>query len=211
MPSRIKFISELDLVRVRTRGYLPHWEAPGATYAVTFRLRDAVPRALIFQLIEEKKSLARRITGGTRRLTPIEAMEIRADLERRLDAILDRNLGSSHMRNPAVAEMVARTLTHFEGDRYVLHAWTVMPNHVHTVVEPLGEWALHTILHSWKSWSSNRANEILRRRGRFWQREYFDRIIRDDDELGRTIDYVVENPIAAGLKDWRWTSRAWKT
>jgi REP element-mobilizing transposase RayT len=137
-------------------------------------------------------------------------MEIRADLERRLDEALDRHHGSSHMRNPAVAEMVARTLTHFEGDRYVLHAWTVMPNHVHAIVEPLGNWPLHAILHSWKSWSSNRAYELLRRQGRFWQREYFDRIIRDDEELGRTIDYVIGNPRAAGLTEWAWTSTAWK-
>jgi putative DNA methylase len=48
------------------------------------------------------------------------------------------------------------------------------------------------------------ANRVLGRTGSFWQREYFDRLIRDENELERAVEYVVNNPAHAGLKDWTW-------
>ena len=85
-----------------------------------------------------------------------------------------------------------------------------MPNHVHVVVRPLDPWRLGGIIHSWKSFTATRANRLLHRSGPFWQREYFDRIIRDEEDLSATVKYVVENPAKAKLKDWNWTSAGWK-
>ena len=79
-----------------------------------------------------------------------------------------------------------------------------MPNHVHVLIQTLGEQSLARIVHSWKSYTAHRANEILGRSGTFWQREYFDRIVRDEEDLRRTIEYVIENPVKAGLRDWPW-------
>jgi REP element-mobilizing transposase RayT len=100
--------------------------------------------------------------------------------------------------------MLVETLRHFEGARYRLHAWCVMPNHVHVVFQPLGEYKLATILHAWKSYSTHKANRILRRSGILWQREYYDHLIRDEGDLHRCIQYLIHNPGRAGLKNWQW-------
>ena len=153
--------------------------------------------------------LERAITGG-RPLTALEEISLRTEMESRYDDALHANRVIAHMSNPKVADLVANALLFFDGTRYLLHAWAVMPNHVHAVVTPFEPHGLMDILHSWKSYTSNRANEIVGRSGSFWHREYYDRIVRDERDLGDTIEYVLRNPEKAGLKDWRWTSAGWK-
>jgi len=86
-----------------------------------------------------------------------------------------------------------------------------MPNHVHVVTRLLGTQSLASILHSWKSYTAKLANKILGCRGEFWMREYFDRIVRDEDDLRATIAYVLANPAKAGLVDWKWVGSAGET
>ncbi|HEY6981054.1 REP-associated tyrosine transposase [Reyranella sp.] len=99
---------------------------------------------------------------------------------------------------------------YFDGKRYRLLAWCIMPNHVHVVVEPADGQTLGAIVHSWKSFSAKQANGILGRSGPFWHRDYFDRFIRDEGHLARTIHYVEDNPVKAGLvsmpSEWPWSS-----
>ncbi|MBI1185962.1 MAG: transposase [Alphaproteobacteria bacterium] len=94
--------------------------------------------------------------------------------------------------------------------RYRLIAWCVMPNHVHVLIEQAEGWPLHKVVHGWKSVSANRVNVDAGRTGAVWQREYFDRFMRDDAQLSATIDYVERNPVAAGLasaaEEWPWSS-----
>ncbi len=108
------------------------------------------------------------------------------------------------MRDPRIAAIVADALRHFQGERYRLLAWCVMPNHVHVVFSPLGQNALASIVHSWKSFSAQAANRLLRRSGPFWQREYFDHLVRDEVSLARILRYVGQNPSTADLRDWPW-------
>jgi REP element-mobilizing transposase RayT len=75
---------------------------------------------------------------------------------------------------------------------------------VHVVVAPLGRQQLETILHSWKSFSAQQANRMLGRTGRFWQREYFDHLVRNEGSLRRIVEYVKDNPRRAGLQNWPW-------
>jgi len=117
---------------------------------------------------------------------------------------LDVGVGACFLRNDAVAKVVADSLWQFQGTRYQLFAWCVMPNHVHTVFQTLVGNTLARILHSWKSFSAKQANQILHRSAEFWQREYYDRLVRDISEFHRAVQYVVDNPKRAGLKDWPW-------
>lgn len=91
--------------------------------------------------------------------------------------------------------------------RYKLHAWCVMPNHVHVVVEPLQSFELPDIIHSWKSFTAKQANRLLSRSGLFWQEEYYDHIIRNEADYNRVVLYTLENPIKAGLRNWSWVSK----
>jgi REP element-mobilizing transposase RayT len=176
---------------IRRGAFLPHWTSAGAIYHTVFRLTDSLPAAVIQRFREEEK-LA----------TP--AVPPEADLAKRVERYLDEGHGNCWLSQPKVAALVARAVTHFESTHYELHAWCVMPNHVHVVMRPLGSQILSDILHSWKSFTAKEANRMLGREGSFWQKESYDHIVRDADELQRTIRYVCENPHQAGLKDCPW-------
>ena len=120
------------------------------------------------------------------------------------------------MNDDRVAAVVANALLHFNGSRYSLAAWCVMPNHVHVVVQPfagntggrpvpLAE--LPDILHSWKSFTAKEANKLLRRSGEFWQTESYDHLIRNEADFRHAVRYVLDNPIKAGIKNWKWVGR----
>jgi REP element-mobilizing transposase RayT len=121
------------------------------------------------------------------------------------------------LRDDRIAQRVVSALRFFDGTRYQLHAWCVMPNHVHVVFTiasneeksrqdagATGRSPLATILHSWKSHVAKEANKILGRGGPFWQREYYDHLIRDEADFYQHLDYTILNPVKAGLcKEWR--------
>ena len=105
------------------------------------------------------------------------------------------------MRNPKVAEIVQRALVFHDRAKYRLSAWVIMPNHVHLLCTPLSGHSLAEIMHSIKSFTSSEANKMLERSGRFWQKEYFDRYIRNARQFDRTVTYIENNPVRANLCD----------
>ena len=173
------------------RGYLPHFDAPGKTQFVTFRLHDAMP--------------------ASRRSEWEAFLAIEDDKERRtqIEAYLDRGVGECHLRRPDVAKLVEDALLFFDGERYEMLAWVVMPNHVHALFEtttaPLDE-----VLHSWKSFTSKAANKLLGRTGDFWELEYYDRYMRNEEHFRKTVRYIENNPVQAHLvrepAQWPWSS-----
>ena len=190
---------------VKRRGAnLPHWTKEGGTYSVTFRLADAVPR----EVSDEWRAERERFDKVAESALSVRERDEYLRLQReRVDAHLDAGRGSCVLRNPQAAEIVADALRHFVGTRYGLHAWCVMPNHVHAVLTPSPGYELDGILHSWKSFTSNRINALLDLRGALWQSEPFDDLIRNAEDLARRIRYVLDNPAKAGLRDWSWVGQ----
>jgi REP element-mobilizing transposase RayT len=188
---------------IRSRGYLPHREAEHPIYFVTFRLADSLPRELVARFRKERDASEKATATGRSGADSAHLRELRS-LLRRAERCLDSGLGECHMRDSRIAKIVADAIQHFRGTRYEVLAWCVMPNHVHVVFSPLGENRLEGILHSWKSFSALTANRLLRRRGPFWQREYFDHLVRNEGSLLKIIRYVKENPQKAGLRNWPW-------
>jgi REP element-mobilizing transposase RayT len=154
---------------------------------ITFRLADSLPGTKLEQWREEL------------RLLPPAALE--AELRRRIEQYLDQGHGSAALRRRDVAEVVQDTLLRNDGDRYALHAWVVMPNHVHALLTLAEGDELPKVLHSWKSFTASAANRLLGRRGPFWQREYWDRFIRNTRHHDAARGYIEENPVQAGLCD----------
>lgn len=179
----------------RQGAYLPHWTKPGSTYAITFRLADSIPRDVYARWQEELARLADPVTADE---------QAKVNCRERLDRYLDEGHGACWLGRPAVAQLVQDQLHQFAGERYALLAWCVMPNHVHVIIRPINGHQLPSILHSWKSYTANRANELLSRAGPFWQSEYYDHLIRDDADLAHAVAYILENPAKAGLRDWPW-------
>jgi leucyl-tRNA synthetase/REP element-mobilizing transposase RayT len=189
-------------VNIRDGANLPHWTQDDATYAVTFRLADSLPAEILRQWQEDRNHLLKRSEQGG--LTPSEQAEFRRLFSEKIDAALDAGHGESWLRRPEIAQLVADALRHFDGQRYDLFAWCVMPNHVHVVFRPKEGHDLADILHSWKSDTANKANSHLQREGPFWQAESFDHLVRDQADLQSQIRYALENPTRAGLPDRRW-------
>jgi len=183
---------------------LPHWEASHATYFVTFRLADSLPQETLRTFLFERGDIVATTKQMNRELSPSERARLTKLFSERIEGCLDAGIGECVLAEPDAASIVARALKHFQGRRYDLSAWCVMPNHVHVVVRPCPGHRLAEILHSWKSFTATRINRLLGRAGRLWQREYFDHLIRDEREFGRIIQYVLENPAKAGLKNWPW-------
>lgn len=123
-------------------------------------------------------------------------------MHRLLEAFLDTGCGECHLRDPRVATLVEGALLFFDGARYALHAWVVMPNHVHVLFTPANGWSLSDVVGSWKSFTSKEANKFLGRAGRFWQPDYFDRYVRNEQHFLRVVEYIEFNPVKAGLCEW---------
>ncbi|MEA2161925.1 MAG: hypothetical protein QOK37_52 [Thermoanaerobaculia bacterium] len=117
----------------------------------------------------------------------------------RLDSYLDAGYGSCILREDRNATIVAGALQYFDGTRYDLHAWCVMPNHVHAMIYLAHGSDLERVLHSWKSYTAHKIGQ-----GVIWQREYFDRIVRDERDFRDARNYVLNNPAKAGLRNWKW-------
>ena len=185
------FIPPPQLTNIRSRGRLPHWEVDNAVYFITFRLRDSIPREIVQSLTLERERMLRTVTTAADRSRLDEAFALR------LDRHLDEGYGSCILREHA--EIVASALKHFDRTRYELHAWCVMPNHVHVMVYLTHGRDLESVLHSWKSYTAHKIG-----RGVIWQREYFDRVIRSPQQFNNTRAYIHANPAKAGLLNWPW-------
>ncbi|MDP4847823.1 MAG: transposase, partial [Akkermansiaceae bacterium] len=180
-----------------TRGYLPHWDFKNAVQAVTFRLEDAVPRHIV--------------KGWKQDLEEIEDNEIREKELRRLVAKYeDEGHGSCILRDYDCATIVQDVLLKNHEITYKLLDWCVMPNHVHVMFQTLNETPMHQVLNGWKGASSREINELLGRSGKLWQRESYDRMVRDEDHYYACRKYIRKNPVKARLcekpEDWNVSS-----
>jgi len=193
---------------IHSRGYLPHVKREGASYFVTFRLADSLPRTVLLEFERKHAEALRRLPADA---TAEQTAEIHRELHRDVERYLDQGAGECHLRRAEIAQMVVEALRHFDGEKYVLESWAIMPNHVHLVLWPMPNVTSSEILKSRKRHTARQANLLLGRTGEtFWQRESYDHWIRNDDEKMRILRYIRMNPVKAGLcttaEDWKWSS-----
>ena len=108
---------------------------------------------------------------------------------------LDKGLGTCVLKRPGLSKIVADCLLHFDGNRYHIGDFVIMPNHVHLLVCLLGDTDLLKQCCSWKKFSAGKINELLGRSGRFWQEESFDHLVRSPKQFCAIQQYIRENPI----------------
>ena len=136
---------------------------------VTFRLHDSVPRNVIAAW---KEATEEARDNGEKKL--------QREVLNRIAQYEDSGYGQCFLQDRRVAEMVQDTLLHFDGVKYSLVRWCIMPNHVHLLIEVVPGTTLSSIMHSIRSYTAHQANKLLNRTGKFWMEEYFDRFIRTD-------------------------------
>ena len=163
-----------------SRGYLPHFDLPGLTQFLNYRLDDAMPASLRHEWAA--------------------LLEIEDDLKRRakIEAYLDRGRGSCRLRDPCAAAIVEENWLHADGQKYRLLAWVVMPNHVHLLVE-IWQTPQSKLIKDWKGFTARRINRLLGQRGQVWQDDYWDRYLRDEAHYRKVVHYIESNPVKAGL------------
>lgn len=185
----------------RTGHLLPHWQQPGATYFITFRLGDSVPASIRREWNREREAW---LAYHPKPWELEVEKEYHERFSRRMEAWLDAGHGCCLLRDVRVRGVVEEGLRHFDGERYVHHAWVIMPNHVHALVSLRGEWRLEQVLHTWKSYTTHAINRELRRSGTLWKEDYFDRLIRDEVHFANCVRYIRRNPEKAKLGPGVW-------
>jgi putative transposase len=195
-PGELRFFNPYAEIR-HTTNRLPHWQQEGAVYFGTFRLGDSVPQHLSNQWMGDRSIWIQLHPEPWSYET---AQEYHKRFSGAIERWLDVGYGECVLRRPECAEIVADTLRHFDGERLGLVAFIVMPNHVHAVFVQHPEWPLEKILRSWKSFTTRRLNELLGRSGSLWQRDYFDRLVRDHAHFANCVRYIRRNPEKARLR-----------
>ncbi|MBZ4675431.1 MAG: hypothetical protein JG782_50 [Anaerophaga sp.] len=177
---------------------LPHWCQKGVAYFVTFRLGDSIPDNAKNKIKNERENWLNkykiRDTSELKKLPKHARIEYHKLFSKRYDELLDSGYGSCILANPEIKEIVENALKYFDGKRYFLDEFIVMPNHVHVIVVPKENWTLDKITHSWKSFTANEINKFTGNSGQVWMYESFDHIIRSEKQLHKIRQYIKDNP-----------------
>lgn len=198
-----------------SRGYLTHFESPERAQHVTVHLADSLPKSAVDRIDKMIEAL------------PDEARAV--ERRRRLHDWIDAGHGSCLLRELRCAQIVEDAFLHFDGERYRLFAWVIMPNHFHVLFQPLNGWTVKKVVASWKKFTATEIKKWLRTNAEIrdpgnatlpscsesgksplWHPEYWDRYIRNQKHFDAVIDYIHTNPVKAHLctapENWPFSS-----
>jgi REP element-mobilizing transposase RayT len=175
-----------------TQNRLPHWEQDGATYFVTFHTNDSIPEARLSEWNSERDAWLNHHPKPWSQKTESEYHQ---RFSRRIEEWLDQGHGTCPLRQDDALRTVADSLQFFEGVRSVQHAFVVMPNHVHALFSLVTGIKLRNLVWSWKRFTAGQIAD-----GPLWQKDYFDRLIRDEDHFWNCARYIRRNPLKAHLR-----------
>ncbi|GAB1365869.1 transposase [Candidatus Cloacimonadaceae bacterium] len=192
---------------------LPHKYDTDKPVFITYSLKFSLPEAVMAEYSQRKENWEKQLLE----LSKDDRAEKLKSKDGLIFAWFDEPLDKTPdipriLHQPEICDIIKESFQHFDGLRYKLLAYSVMPNHVHVVIFPLrqedGEaYSFHHIIYSWKRFTANAINKLLNRKGSLWQKEGYNRLIKDEMELGRVVNYVLNNPVRAGLvkewQDWR--------
>ncbi len=188
---------------------LPHYQPEGATLFITFRLAGSLPKEVMDQLFDEldrQKDLLKLHPEAHNNSETLR--KLKKKMFGRWDSEMDKNMtGPRWLKDSEIAQIVANCLFALDGNQYTLDAFCIMPNHVHLVCTPLMNGEIYisipSIMQKIKGLTARQINIALGRQGEFWQHESYDHVVRNDLELNRIVEYVLNNPIRVGLPpDW---------
>ncbi|MGN1240746.1 MAG: type IIL restriction-modification enzyme MmeI, partial [Paludibacteraceae bacterium] len=178
-------------IKIVKPGHLPHWHQDNKIQFVTFRLADSLPQSKLqewqdlkhtFEMLHPQPwddatwELFNKQIGGS------------------IDEWLDAGEGCCCLQYPYLRKIVEQAILFFDGKRYLVHSYVIMPNHVHVLVELLNGYKLQDIVNSWKSYSAREINQQIGTNGALWQKEYFDRLVRSQQHYDKISYYIQHNP-----------------
>jgi putative transposase len=192
------------------RRNLPHFFPNGERFFITSCLKGSIPQEIIKTLQMESDAIKNRIKLNYKHdvlLCNLELSKAQKLHFGRIDKHLDNYDGGFHwLKQPEIAQIIMDAFQYQNGKSYDLLAYTVMSNHFHLLFDT-ANYDIHptNIMFSMKRFTSRQSNILLNRTGiPFWQEESHDRFVRDDDELFRIINYILQNPVKANIvSDWK--------
>ena len=180
----------------KTSHNLPHWNQCETCVFVTSRLVDSLPEDRLAQWEDEREEWLR---FHPKPWSELDAEEYGREFGARLDAWLDAGCGSCVLAERENREIVWDAILHFDGMRYDIYSFVVMPNHVHVLFCPRAGNLLPDIMHTWKSYTSKAINRRMNKTGGLWQHESWDRLVRDARHFARVARYISRNPGNSGI------------
>jgi REP element-mobilizing transposase RayT len=187
---------------------LPHWSQAGTIAFLTWRSWDSIPQHVLEAWLAERAAWLRRHgidpasddwRSRLAALGPAQLQAFQLHVSDRWNEQLDICHGACVLRRPDLSQIVVDSLLCFDGDRYELTDFVVMPNHVHLLAAFPDEDSMLRQCDSWKHFTATKINRILRRKGRFWQQDGFDHLVRSPDQFEHFRHYIAENPRRAQL------------
>lgn len=200
MKNTFHFFNPADDLEIYYGG-LPHWRQEGVVYFVTFRLADSLPQNKLKQLCEDRTAWLKMNKSKKRDdFTKEDWNTYNYLFHERVEKWIEAGYGSCVLKQKDVLDIAVNTLKYFEGERYILDSFVIMPNHIHIIVIPIKNHTLSKITHTWKSYSASEINKLLGKSGQLWQHESYDHIIRNEESLVQIRKYIKMNPIKAGIQ-----------
>jgi putative transposase len=212
------------MMQTNYKSILPHIMPIGATFFVTFNLDGSLPKAVMDKIVKEHEDRKHQILFSSNPADKYILLYREHRLHfRRYDEALDIiHNGVDFLKQPQIAQLVADKIHEFDGQYYHLISYSIMPNHVHLVVDFSAQLQpnfkfleheytqLNHVMKLIKGSTAFAANKILDRQGQhFWQKDSYDHFVRNDEELAGIIKYVTNNPVKANLvtewEDWQFT------
>jgi REP element-mobilizing transposase RayT len=220
--------------KIYYKSRLPHIVPVGASFFVTFRLADSLPQkivqALKLQLEDTIIQLKKDKPNNHKELIRNEKKRFFGKYDHQLD---NKPYGECFLKRKEIANIVQEQLHRFDNDLYELACYSIMPNHVHILIDTAiqvvdyemvnGKWMSHwlddipnnfkeldEIMRRIKGASAYYCNKLLRRTGQsFWQKDSYDHFIRNEKEWNNILNYILQNPVKAGFcqewQDWKFT------
>ena len=186
----------------------PHWSQAGAIVFITFRTADSIPREVLDRWEAEKQEWLRRrgIDTGTHwsviteTLSEVDRADFQKEFNRCREDFLDTCHGRCLLKRPELARIVADSLLHFDGKRYRMGDFVVMPNHIHLLASFSTAKAMRDQCDSWLHYTAAQINKTLGEKGKYWQQEPFDHLVRSPEQYAYLRKYIEENPLKAELR-----------
>lgn len=183
---------------VTTKNRLPHWQQTAATYFVTWRLADSIPAEVLKQHYSDRQAWLKM---NPEPWESSKEKEYHQKFSSNIDKWLDAGHGSCLLRKPENSVLVQNSILYFEGSRSHCIASVIMPNHVHVLFSLSIKHDLGKLIQSWKRSSAKSVNQREGTSGNLWQKDYFDRLIRDQNHFENCVRYIRNNPQKAHLKE----------
>ena len=221
------------MTRIKTyyKRNLPHYQPAGYVFLVNMRLDGSLPLKVIQRLQNDYRKEI-EIASSFQNIKAKRASYSKAQLDyfKKFEEVLHNTTKSPcWLAENTIASVIYKSLHFGDTRKYNLYCFTIMPNHIHVILQPIVErfseslskkdhtlnkrngvslYILTSILQDFKKFTARECNLILNRTGKFWQHESYDHVVRDREELLRLTEYILNNPVKAGLIDnrenWKW-------